>query len=52
VSTQTMPLDSFTTQMEGFSRVRDAGVPPGDLSDEEIERAIEEIQTAIRKYSK
>ncbi|MBS1171401.1 MAG: serine/threonine protein phosphatase [Proteobacteria bacterium] len=52
VSTVTMPLDGFTTQMEGFSRVRDAGVPPGDLSDEEIERAIEEIQTAIRKYSK
>lgn len=50
ISTLTMPLDSFTTQMEGFSR--EGGSASGDLTDEEIERAIAEIQSAIRKYSK
>lgn len=52
ISTLTMPLDSFTTQMEGFSRAREGSSAGGDLTDEEIERAIAEIQSAIRKYSK
>ena len=52
ISTLAMPADSITTRMEGFSRGREAGLPAGDLSDEEIERAIAEIQAAIRKYSK
>jgi serine/threonine protein phosphatase PrpC len=52
ISTDTMPLDHFTTQMEGFARSR-AGTPPGtELSDEEIENAIEEIQAAIRKFTR
>jgi PPM family protein phosphatase len=45
-------LTGFTTQMEGFAKGRDGGSSASDLSDEEIERAIAEIQTAIRKYSK
>jgi serine/threonine protein phosphatase PrpC len=52
ISTLTMPLESFTTQMEGFSRASEGGSAGGDLTDEEIERAIAEIQSAIRKYSK
>jgi serine/threonine protein phosphatase PrpC len=52
ISTLTMPLDAFTTQIEGFNRIRETGAAPAGLTDEEIERAIEEIQTAIRKYSK
>lgn len=52
ISTLNMPLESFTTQMEGFSRAHEGGSAGGDLTDEEIERAIAEIQSAIRKYSK
>lgn len=51
ISTIGMPQDGITTQMEGFGRAR-AGSAAGDLSDEEIERAIAEIQAAIQKYSK
>ena len=49
VQTQTMPINAHTTQMEGFdkSRLREA-----DLTDDDIEKAIEEIRTAIQKYSK
>jgi PPM family protein phosphatase len=51
VSTQTLALDHFTTQMEGFGKSR---LPPGaaNLSDEEIERAISEINSAIKKFSR
>ena len=51
ISTQTLALDHFTTQMEGLIKSR---LPPSasDLSDEEIERAISEINSAIKKYSK
>jgi serine/threonine protein phosphatase PrpC len=52
ISTLAMPLDSFTTQMEGFDRMRGKPSPGADLSEEDIERAIAEIQAAIRKYSK
>ena len=51
LSTMTMPLASFTTKMEGFA----PGQLPtgaGDLSDDDIEKAIAEINNAIRKYSK
>ena len=51
ISTMTMPLASFTTKMEGFA----PGQLPtgaGDLSDDDIEKAIAEINHAIRKYSK
>lgn len=48
VSTQTMPLNTFTTQMSGFDSGRDAP----EVTDEEIEQAITEIQKTIEKYSK
>lgn len=52
VSTKTMPVDSFTTQMEAFAKARKGNQPLPNLSDEDIERAIQEINSAIRKYSK
>jgi serine/threonine protein phosphatase PrpC len=52
VSTKTMPIDAFTTQMEAFAKARKGAQPVPSLSDEEIERAIREINAAIRKYSK
>ncbi|MDR2031976.1 MAG: serine/threonine-protein phosphatase [Azoarcus sp.] len=51
VSTQTMALSDFTTRMDSFQDMR----PPAsdmDLSDDEIENAIQEINAAIQKYSK
>lgn len=52
VSTRTMPVDSFTTQMEEFAQARKGQQQPPDLSDDEIERAIQEINAAIKKFSK
>jgi serine/threonine protein phosphatase PrpC len=52
VSTKTMPIDSFTTQMEAFAKARKGAQTLPNLSDEDIERAIQEINAAIRKYSK
>lgn len=51
VSTQTMALDKFTTQLETFERTR---APGGsyEITDDEIERAISEINQAIQKFSK
>jgi serine/threonine protein phosphatase PrpC len=45
VSTQTLVLDGVSTQLGDFSKADD-----GDLTDEEIEHAIEEIRAAIRKH--
>ena len=48
VSTQTMALDEVTTRLEEFGR------QPGqktDLSEDEIEKAINEIRSAIEKYN-
>jgi len=45
VSTQTLALDGVSTQLGDFSKADNS-----DLSDEEIERAIEEIRAAIRKH--
>lgn len=50
VSTQTMTLNSFTTQLEAFGESRPAGAAA--FSDEEIETAIAEIRAAIHKFSK
>ena len=49
IETQTMPLDTHTTLMEGcdFPRRRDV-----ELTEDDIERAIEEIRGAIQKYSR
>ena len=52
VSTKTMPIDAFTTQMDAFAKARKGAQPLPNLSDEEIERAIQEINAAIRKFSK
>ena len=46
VSTQTLDLDRVSTQLDNF-RASESG----DLSDEEIERAIKEIRDAIRKHT-
>lgn len=48
VSTQTMGLAEVTTKLEEFGR---NPTYKTDLTDDEIERAIEEIRTAIDKYS-
>ena len=49
VSTQTLELGQFTTQIEDFGRTEPAVGRGGDLTDEEIERAIDEIRKALRK---
>ena len=46
VSTQTLALDDVSTQLGEFSKADHS-----DLSDEEIERAIQEIRAAIRKHT-
>ena len=46
VSTQTLELDGVSTQFQDFGATDRV-----DLSDEEIERAIEEIRAAIRKHT-
>jgi serine/threonine protein phosphatase PrpC len=45
VSTQTLVLDGVSTQLGDFSKADNT-----DLTDEEIERAIQEIRAAIRKH--
>jgi serine/threonine protein phosphatase PrpC len=49
VETATMPLDAHTTLMEGFDKAR---LRDTELSDDDIERAIDEIRNAINKFSK
>jgi serine/threonine protein phosphatase PrpC len=46
VSTQTLALDAVSTQLGDFSKADNS-----DLSDAEIERAIQEIRDAIRKHT-
>ncbi len=51
ISTQTMALDHFTTRLDTFDQTR----PPAreiDLTEDEIEKAIAEINAAIHKFSK
>ena len=49
VSTQTMPRDTVTTKLDAFGRNPNYKT---ELSEDEIERAIEEIRATIQKYSK
>jgi serine/threonine protein phosphatase PrpC len=49
VSTQTMSRDTITTRLDEFGRNPNFKT---ELSEEEIERAIEEIRSTIQKYSK
>lgn len=51
VSTLTMPLDSFTTEMAGFSGSRESS-GAATITEEDIEKAIQEIKAAIRKHAK
>jgi len=51
ISTATMPLDAFTTQFSSTSR-KGSAEPGDDITDEEIDRTVAEIQTAIKKYSR
>jgi hypothetical protein len=44
-----MPLDGHTTLMEGFDKARLSDI---ELTDADIEKAINEIRSAINKYSK
>ncbi len=48
ISTQTMAQDEVTTRLEEFGR---APSYKSDLSEDEIEKAIEEIRAAIDKYN-
>ncbi|MCK0510256.1 PP2C family protein-serine/threonine phosphatase [Aromatoleum buckelii] len=50
-STQTLALDRVTTQLNVFGRAR-VPAAAGDISDDEIEKAIAEINQAIHKYSR
>jgi serine/threonine protein phosphatase PrpC len=52
VSTQTMALTDFTTQMDSFDHLHPPAGSSMDLTEDEIERAIAEINTAIRKFTK
>jgi serine/threonine protein phosphatase PrpC len=50
-TTMTMPLDAFTTQLDQFDVERNVKGEP-NVTDEDIERAIGEINQAIKKYIK
>jgi serine/threonine protein phosphatase PrpC len=49
IETQRMSLDAHTTLMEGFDKAR---LRDTELTDDDIERAINEIRNAINKFSK
>ena len=49
ISTQSMPIDSITTALDAFGHSTSY---KSELSEEEIEQAIEEIRHAIQKYAK
>ncbi len=49
VSTKTMPRDTVTTRLSEFGRGPNQ---KPELTDDEIENAIEEIRTAIQKYTR
>lgn len=51
VSTQTMAIDHFTTRLDSFERTR-TPANEFELTEDEIERAINEINSAIHKFSK
>ena len=49
ISTQTMARDTVTTKLDAFGRNPNYKT---ELSEDEIEKAIEEIRATIQKYSK
>ena len=48
--TETLPLGEFATQLDSTLSLPDRKGTERDLSEDEIERAIDEIQTTIRRY--
>ena len=48
--TETLPLGEFATQLDSTLSLKDRKGGERDLSEDEIERAIDEIQTTIRRY--
>lgn len=52
VTTETMALHDFTTQLDSFARKRGAADAQEEFTDDDIERAIAEINAAIHKFSK
>jgi hypothetical protein len=51
-TTDTMELGQFETQLERTITLTDRPGSQRDLTDDEIERAIAEIQSTIQKYRK
>ena len=51
VSTQTMAIDDFTTQLDTLDKRQNTAENSEVFSDEEIARAIEEINSAINKFN-
>ena len=50
--TETLPLGEFATQLDSTLSLADRKGSERDLSEDEIERAIDEIQTTIRRYKR
>jgi len=50
--TDTLPLGQFETQLDNTVTLTDRVGAQRDVSDDEIERAIAEIQSTIQKYRK
>jgi hypothetical protein len=48
--TETLGLGEFGTQLDRTLTLTDRKGPQRDLTDDEIERAIQEIQSTIHKY--
>jgi serine/threonine protein phosphatase PrpC len=48
--TETLPLGEFATQLDSTLSLADRKGAERDLSEDEIERTIDEIQTTIRRY--
>ncbi len=48
--TETLPLGEFATQIDSTLSLADRKGAERDLSEDEIERAIDEIQTSIQRY--
>ena len=50
--TETLPLGEFATQLDSTLSLAERKGGERDLSEDEIERAIDEIQTSIRRYKR
>ena len=50
--TETLPLGEFATQLDSTVSLADRNGGERDLSEDEIEKAIDEIQTTIKRYKR